>query len=142
MIKVYKILKLLTTWNSEYNCIIFCWNKVDLQWCVNFWCIEKWFNYIHICNWHTHTHTYIYKHAHILYIQCVYIYKYVVDTHIYKHEHIYMYYVLHVCYFSYCFVLYLLKDIEFSPLCYTIGPCYYFVIYFIHSSLYLLMPNS
>ena len=38
----------------------------------------------------------------------------------------------------------LLSDIEYSSLCYTVGPCCLsvFIVYLFYSSVYLLIPNS
>ena len=41
---------------------LFYWNIVDLQCCVSFWCIAKWFTHTHT---HTHIHIYIYIYIYI-----------------------------------------------------------------------------
>ena len=39
---------------------LYCWSIVDLQCCVNFCCIAKWFRYIYI-HIHIYTYTYIFS---------------------------------------------------------------------------------
>ena len=37
--------------------------------------------------------------------------------------------VIHICYFSDSYPLWVLQDTEYSSLCYTVGPCYLSIIY-------------
>ena len=72
--------------------------------------------YIHI---HMYTYTFIYIHI------CI---------HMYIHIHTYIYILSH--YFHYG----LLWDIDYSSLCYTVGPCC--LIHSMYKSVHMLIPNS
>ena len=78
----------------------FYWCIVDLQCCVSFWYIAKWFRYIYI-------YIYIYTHTCMYVYICIWIYIY-----------IYIYVL-----FQILFHYRLLQDIEYSSLCYIVGPC-------------------
>ena len=61
----------------------FNWSIVDLQCCVYFCCIAKWFNYIYVC---------IYVCLRVYLYIYIYIYIYIkthIHTHIYTHTHIF-----------------------------------------------------
>ena len=72
----------------------FCWNIIDLQYCISFRGIAKWLNYTDVC---------------------IYLYS-----------------------FSLLFHDYLLWDIEYGSLCYTVNP----VDHFIYGSVHLLIQYS
>ena len=52
---------------------------------------------------------------------------------------VYIYMYVYIYNFQVLFHYSLLQNIEYSSLCYTVGPCWLSVYY---SSVYLLIPNS
>ena len=104
----------------------FCWNILDLQCCGAFRYTVKWFSYIYRESFQPRDWT------QVSYIPCrqilltsappgepVYIHIYIC---IYIHTHVY------TCIFFFYILFHyrLVQDVEYSLLCYAVGPCYWF----------------
>ena len=97
---------------------VFNWSTVDLQCCVSFWRTTKWFS--DTCKYIKYT---FYN------ISCV-------CTFFFMSFPLWFIPMLILsCQYD------LLQHIKYILLCCTVGPCC-FVVYFMHSSVYLLIPNS
>ena len=82
------------------------WNVANLQHFVSFSFVVEWFNYI-----------YIYNYIYYIIYNIIYLYIFIIYLYI-----LYIIYIIYIL-FSILFHYRLLQDIEWSSLCYTVGPC-------------------
>ena len=66
-----------------------------------------------------------------------------VHTYVYMYVYIYIYIYIYICIlFQILFPYRLLQNIEYSLLCYTVGPCWLSILYIVVCIYYSQPPNA